>query len=253
MKRKGLLLLLALFMTVTVFYQLQSAESSAAKIAILPPLQEGEAYFYAESKGIMKKAKVITPLELIDKKAFNAKKYPVALYMAGEYYNATVKKKGDGVEAIMNYLKEGGMIVFLPNQPWPMYNELEDGDETGLKNIMFPNLEFNLMGVEEPEESVKMVLNQEQKILPGLPKNMAFPTDGDLRLRALDPDSISENINLTSILTVEEYGDLIGYIEYTDGPFKGGKILYVWFRLLDQDYSEKILNEVFKFVDKHAK
>jgi len=226
---------------------------TGAKIALLPPWQDGPGFAYLKENNLMGKTRVITETELIDKKAFNAEKYPVAIYMAGERYVTTVKKKGDGAEAILNYLKQGGMIVFLPYEPWPMYHGLEDGEETEDQDIMFTklkNLKVSLIGVEEPSESLKIEFNNEQNIIKGLPGNMKLPTDGDLRMRAIDPDSISENAELTPILSIEEYGDIMGYIEYTDGIYKGGKILYIWSRLLDQDYSDKILDKVFKFIDK---
>lgn len=251
--RKGLFLFLAAFIAGVAFYNLSGAGSTDAKIALLPPEQYGPAISYVEEKGLLDKTRVITPQELVDKKSFNAKKYPVTIYMAGEHYITTVKKEDDGVKAILNYLKEGGMIVFLSYEPWPMYYGLEDGEETEEENIMFQNLEFNLKGFEEPDESLEMEFNKEQKIIKGLPGKIEFPTEGDLRMRAINPDSISENIELTSILTIEEYGDVIGYIEFIDGAYKGGKILYVWSRLLDQDCGEKILDEVFKFIDKQVK
>lgn len=218
------------------------------KIALLPPDYDGPAFEYAEEIGLIDKLKIITPEQLVDPDVFNAKKFPVAIYMGGEHYITTVKTEEDGKDGIKKYLSDGGLIVYLSYEPWPMYYEIVKGDWTDDENIFIEDLEVFFTSFEEPDGSLLMKFNKNQDIIKGLPEKIKFPESGDLRLRAIDAYNITYNAKLTSILTVIDHGDAIGYIEFVDGRYKGGKILYVWSTLLNQDYGEKILSEVFKYI-----
>lgn len=217
------------------------------KIAYLPPEQGSAAATLAGKLGIGDKAKTLTSSQYVNQSLFNAKNYPVAFFMGGEYYDKTVKKDDDGIEAVKSFLAGGGLLCLLPSGPFPMYY----GNERGQKGKADPLL--LKIGVpmrnafEKPPGAVEFVFNGNQKIIKGLPGTIPFPETGDQRLRVIVPGQVSD-AKVTSILTAEGYGDAACLIEFTDGELKGGKILYVWTTLLNQEYSDKILTEIFKYI-----
>jgi hypothetical protein len=87
---------------------------------------------------------------------------------------------------------------------------------------------------------------QPKRYLPHVPEQFPFPTLGDLRWR---PFFAGDGAKHTSLLQLrdgdEKYlGDAVAYAELKDG----GKILYVWFSLLEGSYAEAFLYDVFDFI-----
>jgi len=219
------------------------------KIAILPPEATSVAATFAGKTGIMEKAKFINTNQLVGSGVFNARNYPVAFYFAGEEYVKTVREDEDGIEAIKRFLSGGGLLVLLPSGPYPMFYGSEKGQKAKTGDPLLPKIGIPMTcAFERPPGPLEMTFNRNQKIIKGLPDVIPFPETGDQRLRPIPPERVTGEAQVTSILTVENYGDAICYIEFTDGELKGGKILYVWSTLLTQEYGQTILNEVFKFV-----
>ena len=112
------------------------------------------------------------------------------------------------------------------------------------------------MGFERPPEgvSLRLHLNSGQSLITGLPREMPFFTDGDLRLRSVQRKAVSPDAKYTPIYTVRsadgtDYGDAACYAEFTRGEFKGARILYVWSRLVaDPQLGPPIIGQVVRWV-----
>jgi len=171
-----------------------------------------------------------------------AQKYPVLLYCGGERYRSSVSKTGDVDEAIGAYLKAGGCIVFLPALPWPFYY-----NETG--QAVNRGSQFGLTlrgGWENPPKDVKLDFVQPQRLLPHIPEQFPFPSSGDLRWRPFFAEGRAKHISLLQLRDGEgkNLGDAIAYAE----PAGGGRILYVWFNLLESPHTDFLLYDVFDFL-----
>jgi hypothetical protein len=204
---------------------------------------------------LLKKCRQLKPEEMLDAKLFNAKNFPILLNLSGEEYAGTIKKEGDGAEAILNYLRGGGFIIMLTSQPLPFFY---DGlGEPHVVRPLTPKMGFPIIvAFEKPPEgaNLKITLNPDQKLITGVPKEMPFFTEGDLRLRAVPRDKVSPDTQYTAIFTVtgadgKGYGDAAAYAEFTRGEFKGGRMLYLWSRFLsDKDLGPGMVEQMIKFI-----
>jgi glycoprotein endo-alpha-1,2-mannosidase len=169
-------------------------------------------------------------------------RYPVLLYCAGERYRRSVRGTGDVDDALVGYLKAGGCLLALPALPWPFYC-----DENGRTVNRSSHFGLTLrMGWESPPKGAGLRFVQPKRRLRRVPEEFPFPTSGDLRWR---PFLAGEGAEYTSLLQLrggdEKYlGDAAAYAELDSG----GKILYVWFSLLNGPYAEPLLHDVFDFV-----
>jgi len=170
-----------------------------------------------------------------------AQKYPVLLYCGGEHYRRSVRKAGDVDDALVGYLRGGGCLLVLPALPWPFYYN-ENGQAVNGSS------QFGLMlriGWERPPRGSRLHFIQPKRYLTHISEQFPFPTSGDLRWR---PFFAGEGAKHTSLLQLrggdEDYlGDAVAYVELNGG----GRILYVWFGLLDGPYAEALLYDVFDF------
>jgi glycoprotein endo-alpha-1,2-mannosidase len=167
---------------------------------------------------------------------------PILLYCAGEHYRRTVNKSADVDDALVRYLKAGGSLIALPALPWPFYYD-EDGRAVNRSSQFGLTLR---MGWEKPPKDAGLRFFQPKRLLPHVPEEFAFPTSGDLRWR---PFLAGEGAKHTSLLRLrgdekEHLADAAAYAEL-DG---GGKIIYVWFSLLEGPYAEALLYDVFDFL-----
>src|SRR5205814_907398 len=91
-------------------------------VAVLPPESGASpANRLIGRGGFRSRLAFLTPEQLIDAEQFNARKFPVALYLNGEDYVETVKTPGDAAEAVVRYVREGGTLILLSGLPYPMY------------------------------------------------------------------------------------------------------------------------------------
>ena len=170
-----------------------------------------------------------------------AQKYPVLLYCAGEHYRRSVRKTGDVDDALVGYLRGGGCLLVLPALPWPFYYDQDNQAVNGSGRF---GLTLRI-GWERPPRGSRFHFVQPKRYLPHISEQFPFPTSGDLRWR---PFFAGEGAKHTSLLQLrggdEDYlGDAVAYVE----PSGGGRILYVWFGLLDGPYAEALLYDVFDF------
>jgi hypothetical protein len=169
-------------------------------------------------------------------------KHPVLLYCAGERYRRSVSKNGDVDDVLVGYLKAGGCLVVLPALPWPFYYD-EDGRSVNRSSQFGLTLR---MGWEGPPSETQLHFVQPKRHLPHVPEQFPFPTSGDLRWRPFFAGKGAEHTCLLQLRDSHEkyLGDAVAYVELNDG----GKILYVWFSLLEGPYAELLLYDVFDFI-----
>jgi glycoprotein endo-alpha-1,2-mannosidase len=169
--------------------------------------------------------------------------YPVLLYCGGENYHRSVDETGDVDDALAGYLKSGGCLLVLPSKPWPFYynrdgHVVKGGERFGL------NLR---MGWERPPAGEKFYFIQPECYLPHVSDKFAFPVSGDLRWRPFFAGESVEHISLLQLRNKdnEYFGDAVAFGELEGG----GRVLYVWFGLLDGPYAEALLYDLFDFVE----
>ena len=169
--------------------------------------------------------------------------YPALLYCGGENYHRSVDETGDVDDALAGYLKSGGCLLVLPSKPWPFYynrdgHVVKGGERFGL------NLR---MGWERPPAGEKFYFIQPECYLPHVSDKFAFPVSGDLRWRPFFAGESVEHISLLQLRNKdnEYFGDAVAFGELEGG----GRVLYVWFGLLDGPYAEALLYDLFDFVE----
>ena len=208
------------------------------KIGVLPDT-ESVAFWWLSDVGIAMK---VLSWNDVAEGNLTAQMYQVLLYCGGEHYRRTVKSTGDVDEAIAGYLKEGGCIAFLPALPWPFYY-----DENG--QVANRSSQFGLTlrgGWESPPEDAKLNFVQPQRLLTDVPQQFQFPVSGDLRWRPFFPTNQTKHVSLLQLRDSEgkNLGDAVVYAQLESG----GKILYVWFSLLESPHADAILFDVFGFL-----
>jgi len=163
--------------------------------------------------------------------------YPMLLYCSGEHYRRSVHTEGDVDTALSAYLEAGGLLVFLPSQPWPFYY-----DETGATVNRSARFGLTLRYGWEQPPSTDLEFVRSRRALPHLPGRFAFPTTGDLRWRGFQPDDHRQYTPMLQLRggSGDSLGDGIAYA----APATGGRILYVWFGLLQGPYAEQITYDV---------
>lgn len=202
---------------------------------------------------ILRKAKAMpyvdtpTPQQILDPEYLTPNKIWCLFYLGGESYYQTLDK------AILDYLKRGGLIIFLPSQPLPFYY-----NENGRAINSAPKFGLTIgYSWESPPKNVKLTfqLNPKQKIVTSLPSKFSWMKDVDQRWRGVVKPS-EEGATYIPILTLRDdkgnsYGEGIAYIEYTKGELKGARLLYVWCSLLqDPNYILPILKDVVAYLSK---
>lgn len=203
------------------------AATPPGTVAILPPKPAGGAFSIAQRIGLLKRAVVLDDAQFVDPAVFNARRLPVALYLNGEDYVHTVHAPGDGAAALDRYVKDGGTLVVLASQPWPLYYATGPGfhrAEPLTERLGLP-LGMALEGV--PAERLTVRLATGQSLIKLDATDFPYP-EGDPRLRTLDRTRIPRGAKYTPVARVigaagKDYGDAAGLIEWPDG----GRILYV--------------------------
>lgn len=223
-----------------------------SRAALLPPDAGGTAATWAGQLGLLTQMQKLSPDDFVDPAKFNAQRFPVALYLGAETYLRSVKKPDDGRQAIVDYLRGGGLLVCLGSGPFPFfYGGAENANNA---TPLLPQLGVPLVNAfEKSPGDLVMTINREQQLLDlkALPGTVPFPQAGDLRLRSIDPTKLSAATKYVPLVSVagkdgKSYGDAAAYVELHDGDAAGGKVLYVWFRLEDDpEVGQTLLEQVF--------
>jgi hypothetical protein len=246
-----------------------AAKTPEGRIAIFPMKgQEGPVLKAMAASGLLKKCRRLRPEEMLDANLFHARNFPVVLNLGGEGYVGTIRKEGDGAEAILNYLRSGGLIAMLTSQPLPFHYD-------GLEKVrsLTPQMGFPIaVTFEKPPEGLKIIdsalldSKADDWLAVGgtsgwswkLPKEMPFFTQGDLRLRTVRREKVSADAVYTPLYSVigpdgKSYGDAAAYAEFTRGQFKGGRLLYIWSRLLaDEELGPPLIEQRLRFITSQA-
>jgi hypothetical protein len=226
----------------------------AGRMAVLPfvpPLGPSENEFLTRLRrvGASEFFHVLSPQELVDEDVFNAEDFPMAFYLGDERFFYNVSGNGDGIEAVRRYLKDGGLLVLLPSQPFPFYYD-EKGRTIG--NAMAVGLPIE-GGWEKPPAGLSLHFrpNPDLQILKGIPTAIPFPKEGDPRWRPVKKPEGKE-ISYIPILTLYDdsgrsYGDGAAFLEYRGGDLAGGRILYAWHTLWMWGARSAVLERIIRF------
>jgi len=232
-------------------------ERLQGKVAILPMPKGLNPYGSPVVKalhkaGLMPFVHVLTPEEFVDPDAFNPERYPAALYLSGENYRRTVRREGDGDEALLRFLDAGGTLIVLPAGPFPFYYD-EKGNRvvaahkfglpicgSGLGDVRDAPEWSRLHGWEKPPQAHTFhfeVASQAVRLLAGVPARFPFPSSeiADQRWRPVVPSG--KEARYLPLITLKDetgasWGDGAAVIER---PAKYGgtaRIIYVWTSLL---------------------
>jgi len=247
------------------------------RIAVIPvpqfSIEQVPAGALMRKAGVLGDVVVLTPEQLISK-AFNGQRYPVAVYLGGEQYYQTVKDDGDADQAIINYLKTGGLLVVIPSpsQPFPFYY-----NEKGKPVVSAPKFGMTISGSgaldrqdtlkysrvtgweKPPVSNLTFRVNPKQDIIKGLlPETFAWMEDGDQRWRPMIGAVPAPGV-YTPVVSLYDadnncYGEGIAYLEYKSDPVAGGKIIYAWPSLANHEkYSGIIIPALLEYALKSIK
>ncbi len=229
-----------------------------AAVGVLPGFRTDAVLWLADA-GV--EVKDLDWAELLDAERFNVKNFPVLVYARDEHYVQTVHQKGDVDEALLRYLREGGLLMALPTFPFPFYyNEVKEpvvsaarfgfpigGSGAFGRADVDPQAVFR--GWETPPADVKLSFRVDANVLPGAAG--PFPDAGDRRWRPCNRAVLPEgDVYLPIAELVDEqgrsYGDAIAYIEHKVSPPQNGKNIYMWMRMPDVLGAETVWFGLFR-------
>jgi hypothetical protein len=200
------------------------------------------------SAGLMRHVVFLTKEQFVDPNFFNAQRFPVALYLSGEVYLQTVRREGDGDEALLRFLKDGGTLLVLPTGPFPFfYNQA--GGRAGAAAKFGMNTGAGSFEAAPAGRKLTFHLNTEQKVISSLPATFPFPSsdEADQRWRPIVGASL-DSARYVPILTLKDetgrsYGEGVALVEHGNA-----RVFYVWCSLMaNEDTRQKILHDTLRF------
>jgi hypothetical protein len=208
-----------------------------SRIGVLPGA-DSKAFWWLREVGL--DTKILSWEDVAD--GVSPGEYVLFAYCGGERYRRTVKEVGDVDDALADYLKAGGALAVLPSLPWPFYYD-QDG------KVVNQGERFGVTirgGWEQPQSGAKLAFVQPERRFAHVPERFDFPASGDLRWR---PIWAGDQANYVSLLQLRDdadksLGDAAAYAELKDG----GKMIYAWFALLEGEYGEALLYDVFDYL-----
>lgn len=193
--------------------------------------------------------------DLLDHRIFNPLRFPIFVFSwDGEKYIQSLRDSFDVDSAILRYLRSGGFLVTTTG-PYPFYyNENMSPVASAYKFGM--DIQIGDLGFESPPESDTFFFLVNSSQLEHIPQKLPYPQKGDLRWRPI----LRKSAHDVYIPLVELYdtrgryfGEGVGYVEHLSSEPIGGRDLYIWFRLMDQPYSEALSLSVLKFMGKRLR
>jgi len=197
-------------------------------------------------RGLGFKLEFLSWESIASESVLTAKKYPLLYFCGSERYVGTVKKEGDVISALKRYLREGGVMLVVPRMPFPFFYDESDGARNASRELGLPILGAGsraaaterVSGFESPPPGVELRFRVNAKALPHLGGVVKFPDSGDLRFRPVSNVGLAEGDGYLPLFRAEDargewYGDGAAYIEHKVSQPRGGRALYVWFRIPD--------------------
>ncbi len=211
------------------------------KIALFEPVQQNNPAYTLLTQGLLlTKSDTLSPQQICSPKIFNAKRYPVAIYLDGEDYDVGDETPASILKAIRTYLRAGGTLVLMAHLPFPFYYPV-DGSGTELPgDPLLPKLGLPLYNAIEaaPANQPTIQLFQNETVLTGLPPAFDYP-QGDPRLRSINSAQVPTGSKYQPIYEVKgargtNYGDAAGLLTLAAQPGRPpGRILYISAKIID--------------------
>ncbi|MHB0999199.1 MAG: hypothetical protein ACYC27_08130 [Armatimonadota bacterium] len=220
-------------------------------VAILPPSPLGPSYDFLQRAGLTSRSVALTPEQLVEPGFFTPERFPVAFYASNGYYTHTVKTPGDGADAIVKYVKDGGTLIMCPpSAAFPMYLANGPGFTRGEPLVDRLGIPIGFVFEDKHPEKVFFKANPDQSVLNDVPAEYPWPY-GDTRLRVIAKDEIPEGSVYTSIYSVvgesgKNYGDSAGMV---DLPGNGGRILFIYgLMTAEQENGSSVASAAIQFL-----
>ena len=202
--------------------------------------------------------------QVADPAALDATKLPALIWAGGENYIQTVRAPRDVDEALVRYLHQGGLLISMASLPYPFFRTA-DGDivvtapklglplAVGEPGENIARVEPQARGFEAPPEGVALTFHVDTQRLKGLPGSIPFPKSGDLRWRPFLGRALPDGNTYVPLIELRDeqgrwWGDAVAYAEYRASEPKGGRVLYMWFGLLDMPIANELLASTFEFL-----
>jgi hypothetical protein len=211
-------------------------------VAVLPG-SDSEAVWWLI--GMDAKLTVLDWEQVVDQQRFNPQNFPIVLYGGGEGYRTTVREQSDVLKSLQRYIRDGGFLVVMPSMPMPFHYDETRSPRTAVHHA--PQLWLPLIVAwERPPEGLKLkFVVRNRNLLPHVPEQFVYPESGDLRWRPLVPEKAPPEAQVLPLIElVDESGHSHG-LGAAIVQVGAGKVLYVWFRLLDIDVGEAILHDLW--------
>jgi len=248
-------------------------------VALFPPLDVAETANLVQAVGreFLVPVAEVSPEDFVDPAKVDPQRYPLAVYSGFERYVYTVRSPGDGAQALLSYVRSGGVLL-VAGRCWPFFRaidyaggeyvptrgeppQFEGPEDEWLKEQMaafdqtatgslnrFLGLNISGEGTkqfEEPDEEVTFTTTPEgQKLFPSLPATFAFPGSGDSRFRPASGSNLQAGVEFTPLAIAagasgEVYGPGIAVVRHQPG----GTVIYVWETLLGTGLGRDLMRD----------
>lgn len=185
--------------------------------------------------------------QVVDDGVFNPTLFPIALYASGEAYRATVRRENDVIEALRRYVESGGILLIMPSQPMPFFYDearLKEPNRGVVNHASLLGLPLSIAWEKPPKELGLTFVVRDQKLLRHIPKRLPFPESGDLRWRPLLPEKARADVRVSVLLELQDKGGNSHGAGVAIVNVGKGRIVYVWFRLLNMDVGEGLVYDI---------
>ena len=202
--------------------------------------------------------------QVLDPAALDAEKLPALIYACGENYVQSVRAAQDVDEALVRYLHQGGLLISMASLPYPFFRTVEGEIVVTSARFGLPlavgqpsgevaTAEPQASGFEAPPTDVTLTFHVDTQRLKGLPERIPFPKAGDRRWRPFLGRSVPNGNTYVPLIELRDeqgrwWGDAVAYVEYRTSEPKGGRVLYVWFGLLNMPIANELLASTFEFL-----
>jgi len=177
--------------------------------------------------------------------AGEAKQFDLLIFGGGEEISAPGEQADKVIDSLKAYLQSGGKLALLPSGPMPMHRSGGGDTLQAMSKLEMPLRVAGSDGVrgwEDPPENGELTFTSPEDRLRGLSETWAFPETGDLRWRPLDASELPDNANATPLLVLEnEKGESLGQAATIVTRAEGGRVGYVWHRLLAGPHRDKLI------------